>query len=127
MSNQENHSQPATKADIDNLKVNIDNLALNLPKAVKTIVQEEFHEVHTELGLWKDEILTSNDGVSKETKVMREEQAAIHGNYKKMDGKLDQILVEQKSITDNNKKLGQKVENLEDFTEAKFGAEFQRT
>lgn len=31
-------TQPATKADID-------SLALNLPKAVKTIVQEEFHGV----------------------------------------------------------------------------------
>ncbi len=86
---------------------------------------------------WKDEILASNDKVVKEIKTVREEQAAIHANYEKLDGKVEkldskvgQVLTEQKAITINYKRVDQRLEALEEFaTKAsqKFGIEFQQT
>ena len=100
-----NHSQPATKKDLKELRVNfakeITKLDTKMDKAEKIL--------ESEVKNFRDEILTLLD---QQTKI------------------LDRILTEQQAITVNYKRLDHKVEYVQDYIEdadKKLEIGFERT
>ncbi len=125
-----NYNQPATKGDIEKLRKEMatkeEFKAIRKEMATKKDFKElrgDFAKEITRLDIkidkkvdglqdnmtkWKDEILTSNDKLSK---------------------KLDIILTEQKSISENYKRVDRRLDNVEDYIEQadeKLGVGFER-
>lgn len=87
------NNQTATKSDIQTLKKDIREEM----RAMKGDLREEMldlrggliDQVNDKMKLYKDEVLTRLDGISKELQDMREEDAAGTLQFRRLDGKVD--------------------------------------
>lgn len=88
-----NNNQTATKRDIQTLKKDIREEM----RAMKGGLREEMldlregiiDQVNDKMKLYKDEVITRLDGISKELQDMREEDAAGTLQFRRLDGKVE--------------------------------------
>ena len=115
------HNQPATKKDLKELETRLKK-DMTTQKDFKELrgdfsneitrldvkIDKKVDGLRDDITKWKDEILTSNDKLSK---------------------KLDTILIEQKSISVNYKRVDTRLDNIEEYIDQaddKLGIGFDR-
>lgn len=97
------NNKPAIKSDLKKLEgklyKQIDKLDFKFSSAITKLskkIDKKFDALRNDMVIWKDEIQTANDRLSR---------------------KLDLILTEQRAITVNYNRIDNKVANLERFAE----------
>jgi len=73
--------QPATKRDVQNVRQDLAKEITTRSNKTDGLIKN----LSTDLKTWKDEILTSNDKVSKEYKTFESEKAALSGRVDRLD------------------------------------------
>ena len=76
----------ATKNELNELKEIVADLAITV---VGLATKEELKQVHEEVIKSRDNVLTSNDKIVKELKLIREEQIAHTMAHKRVDDRVD--------------------------------------
>ncbi|OGH17253.1 MAG: hypothetical protein A3C30_01450 [Candidatus Levybacteria bacterium RIFCSPHIGHO2_02_FULL_40_18] len=94
------NNQVATKTDVQTLKVDIQRLEKSTKADIQELkkdLKEEVldlregivDQVNGKMKLYKDEVLTKLDGISKELQDLREENAASTLHFERLDEKVD--------------------------------------
>ncbi len=82
-----NNNKQATRKDLTDLE---ENLRGDFVKEI-TRLDKRFDDLEDGIVKWKDEILTSNDKLSKKLDNYLTEQVAIDLNYKRLDKKVENV------------------------------------